>query len=153
MELKKWIVVNYKFRGVHGWRDCPIEVVDFLKNKHHHEFEMKVKLSVNDSDRELEFITIQLILDGIIHTAFENYNTLENSKAVTSELRKLVSYTDYIPYTANLQNRSCEQICEIVACSLSKMFPDIGNIVVEISEDGHYAGCIDVNNNDEICEE
>lgn len=145
--LQKYITVNHTFRGVHQWKTCNIDVVDFLKNLHHHEFQLKVKLSVTDSDRELEFITVQLILDGLIRSLFPNYNTPNNSKLIEDKLQLIdFRYDTNLPYTANLCGYSCEQICELIIENFLRMFPQIHQITVEISEDGHYSGIVQQTN-------
>ena len=143
--LNKWVEVNYKFRGVHCWKTCSIDIVDFLKNVHHHEFELTVKYEVTDSDRQIEFITEQLVLEKLIHHIFKNYN---NDKKVVDEIfdhlykEYQLEPWEFTPYTADFRGYSCEMICEELLNWLKRIHPYI-NISLKISEDGHYAGGVE----------
>lgn len=125
----KLIGVNYTFRGIHCWKTCDINQVRFLKNEHHHEFTINVEIAVNHDDRDIEFIMLQQVVEGIIHTSYPNYNTEP-------------SYKNYIPYTANLIGNSCEMMCDLVINKLIELYGE-RRIIVSVCEDGHYYGKIE----------
>ena len=55
--MKKEIVVNLQFEGVHRWdRADSIPEVSFLKNPHRHIFWVTLKKEVSHADREIEII-------------------------------------------------------------------------------------------------
>lgn len=57
MENKKTlIVVKLQYEGLHYWKDCNINEVIFLKDKHRHIFYIEVHKKVNHNDRDIEII-------------------------------------------------------------------------------------------------
>lgn len=139
--MKKSIIVHTKFRGIHCWSNCPFKDVDFLKNPHHHEFEVELQLSVDNSDREFEFIRLQHLLDGIIQNLYPNYNQKKIEDEYDKALQLIFPDTTYKPYTAYLENKSCEMIAQDIIECFKKVCPN--NIIVTISEDGHYSGKVE----------
>lgn len=141
--VEKEITVNYKFRGIHNWGNCPFNSVDFLKHPHHHQFEVAVTLSVTDSDREFQFIRIQHIVETIIHNTYKNYNQEHRENTGDKLLQELYTYypqNKYVPYTAIIGTKSCEMIAEDIIIPLKKICNT--DIKVSVSEDGHYAGTV-----------
>lgn len=140
--IEKEITVNYKFRGIHNWGNCPFNSVDFLKHPHHHQFEVTVTLSVTDSDREFEFIRIQHLVETIIHNTYPNYNEQhkDTDDQLSIEIDKFYPNNKYVPYTAMIGTESCEMIAEDIIIPLKKICNT--DIKVSVSEDGHYAGTV-----------
>jgi hypothetical protein len=52
------VVGRVSVEGVHRWKNCPIEEVDFLRNYHRHIFNIVAKVYVTHSDRDVEFIQL-----------------------------------------------------------------------------------------------
>lgn len=139
--------MKYTFRGVHCWKECPLENVQFLRDEHHHEFEVILEMSVNDSDREFEFIKTQQLLQSIIHNLYPNYNENKNTDIYLAAIKTIFPDNTYIPYTAYLGSRSCQMIAEEIIDCFKKVCPN--NITISISEDGHYGGKVEYINKKE----
>lgn len=45
--------------GVHCWKTCDLEEVDYLKYPHRHLFVIKAYATVNHDDRDIEFIQLK----------------------------------------------------------------------------------------------
>lgn len=57
--MKKNIIVNLQFEGIHNWPDCPIDEVSFLKYPHRHIFYICGKKEVTHNDRDIEIIQLK----------------------------------------------------------------------------------------------
>lgn len=140
-QLKKKIFVNYKFRGVHNWTNCPFNSVQFLRSPHHHEFEVIVTLYVTDEDREFEFIKIQHLLECFIVNIYPNYNEEHKEEDLFKNvLESIFPNNKHIPYTADLGSKSCEMIANDLLDCFKKVCNN--DIEVSVSEDGHYGGVV-----------
>jgi hypothetical protein len=65
MDFYTRIWVTTSFQAIHSWRDCDIEKVAFLRNKHRHLFRVKVTCRVYHNDRDVEFFVLQDQVDMI----------------------------------------------------------------------------------------
>lgn len=142
--IKKSIIVKHKFRGIHGWQNCPFKAVDFLKTPHHHEFEVTVEIFVDKSDREFEFIRIQHLLEGIIYNLYPNYNEEKDQDEYDKALQMIFPNNKFKSFTAYLENKSCEMIAQDIIECFNKVCPN--DITITISEDGHYSGKVEYKN-------
>lgn len=112
-EFIRYITVRTQFIGFHKYENAP-EKVAFLKNRHRHRFEVEATLQVFHEDRELEFFTVQDILDREI-----------------------------IPYMVLQDNPgSCEQMAEFIAEGLINTYGENRKIQVVVSEDGENDGSV-----------
>jgi hypothetical protein len=50
------IIVKLQKEGIHFWKDCPLEEVDYLANAHRHIFHITCKKEVKHGDRDIEII-------------------------------------------------------------------------------------------------
>lgn len=66
--MKRYIVVQTKFEGIHCWPECPIDEVAFLRYPHRHEFHVKVKFPVTHTDRDREFIVVKREIEATLKT-------------------------------------------------------------------------------------
>lgn len=62
----KIVNVKTRIRGFHHWPAAPDDVI-FLANKHRHIFYVQLAVEVQDTDRQVEFITLQGELNEFIH--------------------------------------------------------------------------------------
>ena len=62
--LKNFIEVNYQCEGIHRWKDCQLEGVEFLQDYHRHIFHIKVRMEVFHNDREVEIILLKRFLES-----------------------------------------------------------------------------------------
>ena len=139
--MVKKVFIKHKFRGVHGWENCPFTQVKFLKDQHHHQFEVTLQIQVTDSDRQVQFIKMQHLLEQIIVNLYPNYNKLNYSYDVYAEgLRSVFPQNTHVPYTAFLNNRSCEMICQQIIEVFNKISPS--KVTITVSQDGHYGGTV-----------
>lgn len=53
------IIVKLQVEGIHFWKGCDIEEVDFLANAHRHIFHITCKKKVNHDDRDIEIIMLK----------------------------------------------------------------------------------------------
>jgi hypothetical protein len=53
------IIVKLQVEGIHFWKDCDIEDVDFLANPHRHIFHITCKKEVTHDDRDIEIIRMK----------------------------------------------------------------------------------------------
>jgi len=74
MEVNKQIWVTGGFVAFHKWEDAPANV-SYLRNYHRHMFKVTAWFSVMDSNRELEFHTVQAELNSYLHTEWEKVHT------------------------------------------------------------------------------
>lgn len=114
MTSKTFIVVRFEWEGVHYWKDAPTEV-DFLRKPHRHLFHGEVKLPVTHNDRELEFFIVKRFLQ----------------KTVT-EL-----------YNFDMQNTSCEMMCEDILEAVKKKFGLSKEIIISVFEDNENGAVIE----------
>ena len=82
--MKKNIIINLQYSGIHNWPECDIEDVDFLKNPHRHFFHITCKRRVDHNNRDIEFISLK--------------------KQIEDDLR--------YQYRGNFGSMSCEDIAE-----------------------------------------
>lgn len=59
MMIQKQIVVKLQVEGLHQWKDCPIEDVSFLRDRHRHIFHIEVRKKVYHNDRDIEIIMLK----------------------------------------------------------------------------------------------
>lgn len=57
--IKRFVVVQYQFEGIHAWIDCPLPAVTFLKCPHRHMFHVRAEKEVTHNDREVEIIMLK----------------------------------------------------------------------------------------------
>ncbi len=81
--MERFIIVKLQVEGIHQWKDCPIEDVMFLKDKHRHIFHIEVRKKVSHNDRDIEIIMLK---------------------------RQILSYLGKQPI--DFGNQSCEMIAE-----------------------------------------
>lgn len=104
--LKKAIVITAKFTALHNWMAAPPSV-DFLAHSHRHTFHVMIKCFVNDSNRELEFFTVQNDLYKFLRLEYED---------------------------EFLENKSCEMMCNEILEFMEFHYPTI--FYVSVFEDG-----------------
>jgi hypothetical protein len=54
--MKKQIIVTLEEEGLHYWKNCDLDEVEYLKTLHRHIFHIKCIKTVSHSDRDIEFI-------------------------------------------------------------------------------------------------
>ena len=56
--MEQWtnIIVKIQKEGIHYWKDCDLEEVDYLQYAHRHIFHIVCKKEVNHDDRDIEII-------------------------------------------------------------------------------------------------
>ena len=113
---KIFIKVKTTFRAVHNWKSCEIEQVQFLKYPHHHEFQITVKMEISHVDRDIEFICYQRWLDDFLQQKYPNHD---------------------------LGSSSCEMLAEVIA-NQTVDYWKLKNVEVEVNEDGHYGGIVNI---------
>lgn len=109
--MKTYIEVRTRFEGFHRWHDAPDEV-DFLRNRHRHEFHVRARILVGHDDRELEFILVKRYL----------------TKIIESWGRELGSF-------------SCEMMASTLANSILAHY-GLRDLEVEVSEDGENGAVV-----------
>lgn len=57
-EPRTWIIGRTSVEGIHRWKKCPIDEVDYLRNYHRHVFYIVAKAYVSHADRDIEFIQL-----------------------------------------------------------------------------------------------
>lgn len=87
--MKKNIVVKIIVEGLHCWKNCPINEVDYLKTKHRHLFHIIIEKEVSHLDRDIEIIQFKHEVSEYLHKKFFD------------KKRKLLDFKEM----------SCEQIC------------------------------------------
>ena len=70
MESKNLIVVNLTVEGIHQWKDCNIDEVEYLLSLHRHNFYIKVYKEVNHLDRDIEIIRFKKQIKNYLHKRF-----------------------------------------------------------------------------------
>lgn len=68
--MKSFIKVKFQVEGIHRWKDCHLEAVDYLRYYHRHIFFFEVELTVTDRDREIEFIILKKELTTLTESLF-----------------------------------------------------------------------------------
>jgi hypothetical protein len=63
MKITIWVTTD--FNGFHCWPEAP-ESVSFLREIHRHVFKVKVALRVFKENREVEFFTLQKLVNQVI---------------------------------------------------------------------------------------
>lgn len=53
------VFAHNEFEAVHAWPDCPIEEVNYLRDRHRHVFHIDSYKTVNHDDRDTEFIVLK----------------------------------------------------------------------------------------------
>lgn len=122
MEMFVWC--KFRVTGFHNWPDAPLSV-EYLREKHRHEFHFYVAVEVREDNRQIEFITLKeacrFILFKLWHTDLSNNFLFENrscemiAKELLSELEKVPLYNNF-----NLETQ----------------------IIVEVSEDGENGATV-----------
>jgi hypothetical protein len=115
MKQKSFIYVTFQKEGYHCFPEAGNDEryatgdyydVSHLANKHMHYFFFKVWVEVNHNNRDIEFIQFRRWLESLYQT-----NTLQ------------------------LNNSSCEMICENLYKEISAKYPNL-DVKIEVSEDG-----------------
>ncbi len=101
------IVVTVQVAGVHRWKDCPIEEVEYLRNYHRHMFHIKVWKHVDHDDRDVEIIMFKRDVKAYIR---ENYFDIAHDACFFGDM-------------------SCEMIAKLI-------FHEFQCSAVEVLEDG-----------------
>jgi len=84
--MEKFIIVKFRFEGVHNWPGCHIEEVDFLKSPHRHMFHVEAMKQVSHDNREIEIIRFK---------------------------REMTSWIEQ-NYKGNFESMSCEHIATVL---------------------------------------
>ena len=84
--MKRSIIVNFQFEGIHSWPECDIEEVSFLKFPHRHVFHVKAIKSVQHNDRDIEFIKLKKEMQTFVGRMFPNGRMGRNSCEDVAEL-------------------------------------------------------------------
>lgn len=106
---KTTVLLDFDIVGFHLYPDAPKQV-EFLKNKHRHNFRIKVGFEVTDANREKEIFIEE---DKIKFALNEWYGS-----------------------PMQLENMSCEMLAEEILTHIK----DDGGIFVEVLEDGRGGG-------------
>lgn len=69
-EIEIRVVAQTRFEGFHSWPDAP-EEVEFLRNRHRHEFHVRAEKIVSHDNREVEFILLKQEIDATIEEGQE----------------------------------------------------------------------------------
>lgn len=67
--MKTYILTYNEIEGVHYWKDAK-PPVEYLKNRHRHNFVIKCKFLVKHDDRDLEIIIQQNLINNYIEDKY-----------------------------------------------------------------------------------
>lgn len=67
--MKKKVITSIKVEGFHNYPGAP-QVCAFLRNSHRHIFHIRCWFDVQDSNREIEFITMANKIASMLNTDF-----------------------------------------------------------------------------------
>jgi hypothetical protein len=117
VDLRKTIFVTFQREGIHCFPAAATDPryatgdeydVSFLATPHRHIFHFKVRIDVKHDDRDIEFIQFKRWLEGL-----------------------------YGKGTLQLDNKSCEMICDDIAEAVNNKYGYTNSVLeVEVSEDG-----------------
>tara|TARA_B100001057_G_scaffold409402_1_gene424062 strand:- start:266 stop:607 length:342 start_codon:yes stop_codon:yes gene_type:complete len=68
--MKTNIIVKLTYAGIHCWKDCPLELVKYLRHPHRHTFYITCKKEVNHDDRDIEIILFKKNILDYIDTVY-----------------------------------------------------------------------------------
>ena len=85
---KKVVVVTVEFEGLHRWKDCQYEEVNFLREWHRHKFFVKVGVRVDGSDREVEFFTFKYWLEREVLKEWKGKRFESSCEMIAEEIGK-----------------------------------------------------------------
>lgn len=114
MKKKSQIYIKFQQEGIHCYPDAAINPllktgdeydVSFLASKHRHLFYFKVYISVTHQDRDIEFFQFQRWCKNL-----------------------------YSEKVIDLNNKSCEMICDDLYEEISKKYPN-REVTIDVSED------------------
>ncbi len=111
------ITVANTYRGTHHWPKAE-GVVEFLRNKHAHDFKVSISCDVRHNDREIEFYILRNRLDDIVLKGFPQ------------------EYGFFV-----FDSMGCEQVGTEVLKQLLEMYPG-RNWVVEVWEDSNQGAVV-----------
>lgn len=107
----KTIIVSTRVEAVHNWPEA-IEGVDFLKNKHRHEFHYRLEIEVLHNDRELEFILIKRWLDSVIPRGDIGSKSCEMlAEELLKKTQEKVGFTRYISVSVFEDGENGSMVC------------------------------------------
>lgn len=84
--MRRSIIVNFQFEGIHNWPDCDIEEVSFLKLPHRHIFHVKAAKLVEHNNRDIEFIKLKREMQLFVSRMYPNGRMGSNSCEDVAEL-------------------------------------------------------------------
>ena len=117
MSLKS-VSTSIKQAGLHHWPDAP-DFVEFLKYPHRHMFGFAVDIEVEDSNREVEFFTLQDHMQSHLKATYPGWR----------------GHTSLLQFGPN----SCEMLAEAMCGYLQGLgFKVVG---VTVDEDEESSGC------------
>jgi hypothetical protein len=64
--MLKQIIVRLQVEGLHRWKDCPIDEVSFLRDRHRHIFHIEARKRVSHNDRDVEIILFKRQLESFL---------------------------------------------------------------------------------------
>lgn len=59
LKVNKKIIINLQVEGLHQWKECTIEEVNFLRDRHRHIFYITIKKTVFHNERDIEIIKLK----------------------------------------------------------------------------------------------
>lgn len=75
--MKTNIIVNLTYIGLHHWKDCDLQEVEYLKNLHRHTFYITCKKEVTHDDRDIEIIMFKEEIINYLDSVYNgNFGTM-----------------------------------------------------------------------------
>lgn len=78
-------IVRTRFAALHHWPDAPDEVA-YLRDPHRHTFHVTLAVSQTHADRDVEYLTLRRVLDGMIMARYEHGNVFGNLGTKSCEM-------------------------------------------------------------------
>lgn len=57
--MRKQVFCSLQIEGIHYWKDCPLDEVNYLKHPHRHMFGITAFVDVSHNNRDVEFICLK----------------------------------------------------------------------------------------------
>lgn len=72
MTHKTTVYARLSVEGIHGWHDCNIEEVSYLKYPHRHRFGIKATVDVTHANRDVEFLELSHMIKDYLNNKYFN---------------------------------------------------------------------------------
>tara|TARA_R110002020_G_C15753260_1_gene726341 strand:- start:162 stop:479 length:318 start_codon:yes stop_codon:yes gene_type:complete len=83
------IIIKLTYIGLHCWKNCPLDEVKYLKDKHRHTFYITCKKEVSHDDRDIEIIMFKNKILNYLETKYKGDFGIMSCEMIAKDLKNV----------------------------------------------------------------